>query len=70
VTVDTLLKLGSSRAQVHLGIFVWEVYFPSIPQDKDEECALVVELDMLGPSFEVVDVGSTGVVYGVSSGSP
>jgi ribonuclease HI len=35
---DTLSKLGSSRAQVPLGVFVQEVSRPSIPSDQAEEC--------------------------------
>jgi hypothetical protein len=31
---------------------------------------LVVEVDMLGPSFEVMEVGSTRVTGGVGFGSP
>jgi ribonuclease HI len=36
--VDALSKLGSSRAQVPLGIFVQEVSRPSIPSYQTEEC--------------------------------
>jgi ribonuclease HI len=35
---DALLKLGSSQAQVPLGVFVQEVSCPSIPSDQAEEC--------------------------------
>jgi ribonuclease HI len=36
--VDALSKLGSSRTQVPLGVFVQEVPRPSISSDKSEEC--------------------------------
>jgi hypothetical protein len=35
---DALSKVGSSRAQVPLGVFVQEVPHPGIPSDQAEEC--------------------------------
>jgi ribonuclease HI len=44
-TVDALSKLGSSRAQVPLGIFVQEISHPSILSDQTEECNTLSQQD-------------------------
>jgi ribonuclease HI len=41
VAADALSKLGSSRTQVLLGVFVQEVLHPSIPLDRAEECNIL-----------------------------
>jgi hypothetical protein len=45
MVVDTLSKLGSSRAQAPLGIFIQEIQQPSVTSGPEEECKAIEQVE-------------------------